>query len=33
MFGALNKDIASEEELILANAEEHMASYRDEYMD
>ena len=33
MFGVLSKDVESEEELILANAEEHMASCRDEYMD
>ena len=33
MFEVMSKDIASEEELIFANAEEHMASYRDEYMD
>lgn len=33
MFGVPSKDVVSEEELIIANAEEHMVPYRNEYMD
>ena len=33
MFGLCNRDIGSEEEIILANAEEYMDSYREDYMD
>ena len=32
MFGLRNCDMWSEEEMILANAEEHMEFYREDYM-